>query len=180
MSPRRLDPGPWGTGPCPRYPRGPWWVLLRHGAEIELTGLVTASASAVWTSSDSPWRLVVVALVLSTLLLAEVQLMIFGQWRRITLTRRLQTAFLELGIRSPERGLTPTVISSSAAVGATLIRLWVPIGLSADDLVQAREALAEACLVDSVEVRRRPGRWNTVELVLTHNRLGRTRDSGVT
>ena len=178
MSPRRLDPGEWGIGPYPRLPCAPWWVVLRHGAEIEFAAMFLALTASVGVSSDSPLRLLVLALVLSTFLLSEVRLMVLGQWRRIVLTRRLQTAFLEMAVRSPERGLTPTVIGSAAIPGGTVIRLWVPIGLSIDDLDEKREALAEACLVDTVEVRRRPGRWNTVEMVLVHRTLGRQRESG--
>ncbi|MDL5157004.1 hypothetical protein [Actinomycetospora termitidis] len=173
MSARRLDPGDWGERPQPRKPRAPHRVVLRHRTEIELGTLLGALGFSLWLGSGSWPRLLVVALLLVTLLSVEVREMVLGQWRRIVMSRRLQQAFLELGICSRHRRLTPSVIDSSAMPGATVVRVWIPVGLTVDDLARQRHAIAETCFVDEVHVERRPGRTNTAEIILIHRTLGR-------
>lgn len=173
MSARRLDPGERGEGPRPRKPMALWQVVRRHLTIVDLGTVVLALGSSIWFASDSVPRLIVVVLVLSSLAFAEVREMVLGQFRRIVMQRRLQEAFLECRICSRHRGLTPSAIGSAAICGGTVVRVWLPVGLSVDDLAARRHELAEICFVDEVHVERRPGRLNIVEVVLVHRTLGR-------
>ena len=148
-------------------------MVLRHRTVIELGTVVLALVGSIWFASDSRPRLIVVVLVLSSLFLVGVREMVLGQFRRIVLQRRLQHAFLELGICSRRRRLTPSVLGSAALPGATVVRVWLPVGLTVDHIAARRHDLAEVCFVDTVEVERRPGRLNTVEVILVHRTLGR-------
>jgi hypothetical protein len=170
---KRPDPGDRHERPVPRTPRSPRLVLARHGAALGLGGLAAALIVSVWFTSGSPWRLGVVALVALALCSGEVRETVWGQFRRIRDTRRLQAAFLELGVCSRRRGLTPSVLGSAAVPGGTVVRVWLPVGLTVDDIAARRHDLAAVCFVDTVVVERRPGVLNTVEIVLLHRQLGR-------
>ncbi|WP_018334968.1 hypothetical protein [Actinomycetospora chiangmaiensis] len=170
---KRPDPGDWREFPVPRRPRAPWLVIARHGALLELTVVATALGVSTWIASDSLWRLVVVAILALGLCSAEVREMVWGQFRRIRDTRRLQAAFLELGICSRRRRLTPSVLGSAAFPGATVVRVWLPVGLTVDDIAARRHDLAAVCFVDTIVVERRPGVRNTIEVVMIHRQLGR-------
>jgi hypothetical protein len=172
VSPRRPDPGDWNERPHPRAPRAPWWVALRLRTRIEFLTTGSGFLAAVWDASDSIPRMVVVVLVLLTMFIAEVREMAFGQFRRIVMERRLQAAFLELGICSRHRRHTPTILGSAARPNATVVRVWLPLGLTAADLAARRHDLAEVCLVDEVHVEQRPGRRDTAEVTLVRHRLG--------
>jgi hypothetical protein len=174
MSAGRIDPGDWNERPVPRRPRAPWLVVARHGAVLELVAVAAALGVSTWIASDSVWRLVVVgALIALGLCSAEVREMVWGQFRRVRDTRRLQAAFLELGLCSRHRRLTPSVLGSAAVPGATVVRVWLPVGLTVDDVAARRHDLAAVCFVDTIVVERRPGARNTVEVVMVHRQLGR-------
>lgn len=174
MSPQRPDGGDWNESPHPRKPASPRLVVLRHSAETELASLFSGLVGATWLSADSIWRLVVVVVVVvSGPWSSGVREMVVGQYWRVVMSRRLQESFSELGICSRRRRLTPSVIGSAAMPGATIVRVWLPVGLTVDHLVARRHEIAEVCFVDEILVEKRPGRLNTVEVIMVRRTLGR-------
>jgi hypothetical protein len=61
-------------------------------------------------------------------------------------------------------GNLPIVMSRTPADYGERVRLWLPAGLTADDLFVAREVLAVACWAAEVRVLRHPGHAHRVTL----------------
>jgi hypothetical protein len=159
---RRIDPGDWSSRPRPRAARIPSVTLAHVGVQlIALAALLypafTLGSRAI-TIGDVTSGLVTLGLFLTIGVLIVVFLpAIRGQAARIVIERRLAAAFIELGVASGVRSRTPAILGSAIEAQSVLVRVWLPVGLTAEDVSRYRGPLAEVMLVDDVRTELRTG-----------------------
>jgi hypothetical protein len=91
--------------------------------------------------------------------------MVGDRVRSVVVQHRLRTAFRELSLTSWS-GRAPAIIWSAPCPEGLRVHLACPAGISADDLVEEREALAAACYAADVRVERDPRHATVVVLVV--------------
>jgi hypothetical protein len=131
-------------------------------------GLVALVAGLVQLGRTTHWILPwVIVLVVGGALAAwpRTRRMVGDRVRSVVVQHRLRTAFRELSLTSGS-GRAPAIIWSAPRPEGLRVHLACPAGVSADDLVEEREALAAACYAADVRVERDPRHATVVVLVV--------------
>jgi hypothetical protein len=148
-----------------RRRRNPLLAVVRWRYEIGLLALVAALVQLGRTTHWAvPWAIalgVCVALAAWPRARREVGIRV----RSVVIQHRLRTAFQELALTS-WAGRTPAIIWTSPCPEGLRVHVVCPAGVSADDMVAEREALAAACYAADVRVERDPRHATVVVLVV--------------
>ena len=131
-------------------------------------GLIALVAGLVQLGRTTHWILPwVIVLVVGGALAAwpRTRRMVGDRVRSVVVQHRLRTAFRELSLTSGS-GRAPAIIWSAPCPEGLRVHLACPAGISADDLVEEREALAAACYAADVRVERDPRHATVVVLVV--------------
>jgi hypothetical protein len=94
------------------------------------------------------------------------RLRIIARWWCVVTPHRIRKGCVSAWIQTRD-GKLPIVMSCSPAGYGERVRLWLPAGLAADDLLNVTEILAAACWAADVRVTRDHGRAHrvTVEVI---------------
>jgi len=162
----------------PRRRPGPLAVAVRWRRELLVAGVVGLAVwgLAVWGLAVwglGPWVAVLLASVVVTALLALPPLRGFGrrELQAVVVPHRARTGLLQAGVAS-RTGKLPWIVTSRGRGDAVVLSLWLPAGVTVDDVDAAREVVAAACGAAEVHTVRPGPRRDRLLLVVVRPRWG--------
>lgn len=154
--------------PPPRRRPGPLAIAVRWRRELLVAGVL---GYTVWGLGPSVAVLLAAVVVAAFLTLPPLRGIGRRELQAVVVPHRARTGLLQAGVAS-RTGKLPWIVTSRGRGDAVVLSVWLPAGVTVDDVDASREVVAAACGAAEVHIVAPGPRRDRLLLVVVRPRWG--------